>query len=106
MAEGVGEETTQQMTTTKTTSTTKTTTTTQQSNSAREREGLMMTAAIGSWRLAMLATIDANGHRHLRGRTMAEVLGDVSGGTVANGSKQRWWTRAAEDNDRGRVFVG
>ena len=42
---------------------TKTTTTTQQSNNAREREGLTMTAAISSWRLATLTTIDGNGDR-------------------------------------------
>jgi hypothetical protein len=63
---GEGEETTQQTTTTKTTtaSKTKTTTTTQQSNSgAREREGLTMTAAIGSWPLATLTTIDGDGDR-------------------------------------------
>ena len=60
---GGGEELTRWMMTTKmtTTTTTKTTTTMQQSNSAREREGLMMTVAIGSWGLAMLTTIDGDG---------------------------------------------
>ncbi len=37
---------------------------------------------------------------------MVEVSGNVSGAAVANGSKQRRWTRAAEDSGRGRIFVG
>ena len=59
MAEGEGEEMTRRTTTTMT----KTTITTQQSNNAREREGLTMTAAIGSWQLATLRTIDGNRDR-------------------------------------------
>jgi hypothetical protein len=55
-----GGETTRRTTST---ATKKTTTATQQSNSAWEREGLMMTAAIGSWRLATLTRIDGDGDR-------------------------------------------
>ena len=59
-----GEEKTQRtMTPTTTPTTTKTTITTQQSNSAWDREGLTMMAAIGSWQLATLTTIDSNGDR-------------------------------------------
>ncbi len=61
MAEGEGGEMTRRTPATMTT--TKTTTTTQQSNSAREREGLTMKAAIGSWQLVTLTTIDGNGDR-------------------------------------------
>ena len=46
--------------TTTMTMTTKTTTTTQQSNSAREREGLTMMAAIGSWRSGTSTMTDNN----------------------------------------------
>ncbi len=60
MAEAEGEERTQQ---TMITTMTKTTTTTQQSKSAREREGLTMTAVIGSWWLATLTMIDGVGDR-------------------------------------------
>ena len=35
---------------------------------------------------------------------MVEVLGDVSGAAVANGSKQRLQTRAAKDSGWGRIF--
>ena len=60
--EGEEEETTRRVSTTMTTMT-KTTTATQQSNSAQEREGLTMTAAIGILRFATLMMIDGNGDR-------------------------------------------